>query len=231
MLECGRRSRRHSSRRSTSRRQRVSAPPAQDAAPGRLSPLLSQWGSSPWRLAQTSFSSQRRADRSPRNHRQPESRQGGRSSPPEAACARDFPNLESSRGATCPGRRGASQAGSRQIRFSGPEDGIGAPVVPIGGSRAASKIVIPRSSLEERDVSSLYAATGLFPVKNLLAELFRSYKRWISPFLPQACRFSPTCSEYARLAVLEHGPLHGSLRAAWRILRCQPFHPGGVDLP
>ncbi|HEY0552891.1 MAG TPA: membrane protein insertion efficiency factor YidD [Thermoanaerobaculia bacterium] len=65
----------------------------------------------------------------------------------------------------------------------------------------------------------------------LLVFLLGVYKRRISPLLPRSCRFTPTCSEYARLAILKHGPGHGSLLAAGRILRCQPFHPGGVDLP
>lgn len=58
-----------------------------------------------------------------------------------------------------------------------------------------------------------------------------AYKRWISPLLPRSCRFTPTCSEYARLAVIRHGALVGGARAAGRVLRCHPFHPGGVDLP
>lgn len=57
------------------------------------------------------------------------------------------------------------------------------------------------------------------------------YKSWISPLLPRACRFSPTCSEYARLAILERGLLRGSALAAGRLCRCHPFHPGGIDLP
>jgi putative membrane protein insertion efficiency factor len=57
------------------------------------------------------------------------------------------------------------------------------------------------------------------------------YKRWISPLLPQSCRFTPTCSEYARLAVIEYGPWRGAWKALGRIARCNPFHPGGVDLP
>ncbi|HYO12611.1 MAG TPA: membrane protein insertion efficiency factor YidD [Thermoanaerobaculia bacterium] len=57
------------------------------------------------------------------------------------------------------------------------------------------------------------------------------YKRRISPLLPRACRFSPTCSEYARLAYLKHGFWHGSALTAARLLRCNPFHPGGIDLP
>jgi uncharacterized protein len=61
--------------------------------------------------------------------------------------------------------------------------------------------------------------------------LLVAYKRWISPLLPRACRFAPTCSEYARLAVLEHGAWRGAALAAGRVARCHPFHPGGVDLP
>jgi putative membrane protein insertion efficiency factor len=57
------------------------------------------------------------------------------------------------------------------------------------------------------------------------------YKRWVSTILPRACRFAPTCSEYARLAVLKYGVLRGSGKAAARLLKCQPLHPGGIDLP
>jgi putative membrane protein insertion efficiency factor len=57
------------------------------------------------------------------------------------------------------------------------------------------------------------------------------YKRRISPLLPRACRFSPTCSEYARLSYLKYGFWRGSARTAARLLRCHPFHPGGIDLP
>lgn len=57
------------------------------------------------------------------------------------------------------------------------------------------------------------------------------YKRWISPVLPKACRFTPTCSEYARQAIVKYGFWRGGLKAAGRLLRCHPFHPGGVDLP
>lgn len=64
-----------------------------------------------------------------------------------------------------------------------------------------------------------------------VAALLRGYKRWISPALPRSCRYSPTCSEYARLAVLRHGFLRGCSLAVWRILRCQPFAAGGIDLP
>ncbi|HKH43354.1 MAG TPA: membrane protein insertion efficiency factor YidD [Thermoanaerobaculia bacterium] len=65
----------------------------------------------------------------------------------------------------------------------------------------------------------------------LLVVLLDVYKRRISPLLPPSCRFTPTCSEYARLALLKHGLLRGLALTAGRLLRCQPLHPGGVDLP
>ena len=57
------------------------------------------------------------------------------------------------------------------------------------------------------------------------------YQRVVSPLLPAVCRFAPTCSEYARQALLEHGLFRGLALAAWRLLRCQPFHRGGWDPP
>jgi len=56
-------------------------------------------------------------------------------------------------------------------------------------------------------------------MKRLLIALLVGYKRWLSPLLPPACRFSPTCSEYARLALLEQGLWRGSLSAAYRLMR------------
>lgn len=57
------------------------------------------------------------------------------------------------------------------------------------------------------------------------------YQRLVSPFLPQSCRFAPTCSEYARQALTGHGLLRGSALAVVRLLKCHPFHPGGWDPP
>jgi len=57
------------------------------------------------------------------------------------------------------------------------------------------------------------------------------YQRVVSPLMPRACRFEPTCSEYARLAVLEHGAARGGWLALRRVVRCHPFHPGGYDPP
>ena len=61
--------------------------------------------------------------------------------------------------------------------------------------------------------------------------LLDAYKRWLSPLLPRACRFTPTCSQYARMAIVKHGLVKGFVLAVWRILRCNPFHPGGIDYP
>ena len=58
-----------------------------------------------------------------------------------------------------------------------------------------------------------------------------AYRQFVSPLLPPACRFAPTCSQYARLALLEHGLARGGWLALRRILRCHPFHPGGYDPP
>ena len=49
------------------------------------------------------------------------------------------------------------------------------------------------------------------------------YQRFITPYTPPSCRFTPTCSEYARQALIKHGPVNGLLLAIWRILRCNPW--------
>jgi putative membrane protein insertion efficiency factor len=55
------------------------------------------------------------------------------------------------------------------------------------------------------------------------------YKAVVSPWLPPACRFTPTCSEYASEAIQEYGLLRGTGRALSRLLRCHPLHHGGFD--
>ncbi len=65
----------------------------------------------------------------------------------------------------------------------------------------------------------------------VLLALVKVYQAAIGPLLPPACRFYPSCSEYARQSLIKYGPLRGSWRSAKRLLKCHPFHPGGVDLP
>ncbi|MGQ0776622.1 MAG: membrane protein insertion efficiency factor YidD [Pseudonocardiales bacterium] len=57
----------------------------------------------------------------------------------------------------------------------------------------------------------------------------RFYRRWVSPALPPTCRFYPSCSAYAIEALTVHGVLRGSWLTVRRLLRCAPWHPGGVD--
>ena len=66
-------------------------------------------------------------------------------------------------------------------------------------------------------------------MKSLAIRFLRGYKRLISPLLPAACRYVPTCSDYAVEAVERFGMVRGGLMAAWRVLRCNPFVKGGVD--
>jgi putative membrane protein insertion efficiency factor len=63
----------------------------------------------------------------------------------------------------------------------------------------------------------------------VLIVLVRAYQRWISPMLAPSCRFYPSCSTYAVTAIARHGAARGSALALWRLLRCHPFNPGGVD--
>lgn len=66
-------------------------------------------------------------------------------------------------------------------------------------------------------------------MKQLLIRALRFYKAQISPALPAACRYTPTCSEYAMEAVERYGALRGSAMAIRRILSCNPFARGGYD--
>jgi putative membrane protein insertion efficiency factor len=66
-------------------------------------------------------------------------------------------------------------------------------------------------------------------IRRLALFVLRGYQRLVSPVLPPACRFHPTCSSYAVGAVERHGVVRGGWLAARRIARCHPFHPGGID--
>lgn len=65
---------------------------------------------------------------------------------------------------------------------------------------------------------------------SLLLCLLRAYKLTISPYLGQRCRFYPSCSDYAGLALRRHGVIKGSVLAGKRLCKCHPWHDGGVDL-
>ncbi|MFE1242499.1 MULTISPECIES: membrane protein insertion efficiency factor YidD [Fictibacillus] len=67
-------------------------------------------------------------------------------------------------------------------------------------------------------------------MKSLFIGIIRFYQRWISPMTPPSCRFYPTCSHYGIEAFRQHGAIKGLWLTVIRILKCHPFHPGGVDL-
>ncbi len=67
------------------------------------------------------------------------------------------------------------------------------------------------------------------PVKGAVLWLLRGYKRYISPLLPSACRFEPTCSVYVYQAIEKKGVLRGLFLGIKRLLRCHPFCAGGFD--
>ncbi|MDY0163419.1 membrane protein insertion efficiency factor YidD [Desulfobotulus sp.] len=66
-------------------------------------------------------------------------------------------------------------------------------------------------------------------IKRLILLLIRVYQLIVSPLLGPVCRFYPSCSAYAYEAVQRHGVVRGGFLAIKRILKCHPFHPGGVD--
>jgi uncharacterized protein len=66
-------------------------------------------------------------------------------------------------------------------------------------------------------------------IRTLAVKIVRLYKLVVSPWLPPACRFTPTCSEYAAEAIKQFGVFTGLVRALGRLLRCHPLHRGGFD--
>ena len=66
-------------------------------------------------------------------------------------------------------------------------------------------------------------------MKRLLIGAVRLYRKTLSPFIGQQCRFEPTCSHYGEEAIAKHGALRGTILTVWRILRCGPWSKGGYD--
>lgn len=66
-------------------------------------------------------------------------------------------------------------------------------------------------------------------MKRVLIALIRFYQKNISSKTPPCCRFTPTCSQYALVAIERFGAIRGTLMAIWRVLKCAPWHPGGYD--
>lgn len=89
----------------------------------------------------------------------------------------------------------------------------------------------PRGSFSPRPVRTVGLLMKLVSgsIGWLVLRLIAAYRRWVSPFLGPRCRFSPSCSEYAAEAITRFGPWRGGMLALRRLVRCQPFHPGGLD--
>ena len=66
-------------------------------------------------------------------------------------------------------------------------------------------------------------------LKKIFLRLIRFYQVGISPFIGPGCRFQPTCSQYAIIAINRYGVVKGTYLAVRRLLKCHPFHKGGYD--
>jgi len=68
-------------------------------------------------------------------------------------------------------------------------------------------------------------------MKGIFILFIKLYQRFLSPLFPHSCRYHPTCSNYAIMSIEKYGVLKGTLKAIWRILRCNPWSKGGIDYP
>lgn len=68
-------------------------------------------------------------------------------------------------------------------------------------------------------------------MRGLAIAPIRLYQRVVSPLIPRRCKYHPTCSEYAVGSIRQFGVMRGTVLAAWRLLRCNPWSHGGVDHP
>jgi putative membrane protein insertion efficiency factor len=87
------------------------------------------------------------------------------------------------------------------------------------------------TEVKEGEVAGFAGSSGTF-VRTVAILPIRLYQLLISPLVPaNTCRYHPSCSEYAALAIRKHGVVKGIALAAWRLLRCNPWSRGGVDYP
>lgn len=104
-------------------------------------------------------------------------------------------------------------------------DGSDEQLEPAGEPECCGELA--RSDLEAEDSALEGRARG--PGAWLGLRLVSFYQNAISPMLPPSCRYQPTCSEYARIAIQRYGLIKGGWLGLKRVLRCHPFHPGGHD--
>ena len=131
------------------------------------------------------------------------------------------------RGASEPGKATASALVSNETFFGlyGEAQRSGR-----GGASWRSPTELSRTRCGVREFSSLAQTQGwVEAMRRLIVLLLVLYKRFLSPLLPPACRFEPSCSVYMMGAVERFGALRGTVLGLRRLSRCHPFHPGGHD--
>ena len=169
--------------------------------------MLSRWSAAAREVRHPAFFVELAWDSSVGDHSDAQGGSGGTTQPGKETGPGDLSSMARAAEPFIHGHGGALEALGEELQFRG-----AAP----GSARAAEASDSPaRQDLLSRALLGLLAF----------------YKKWISPLLPRACRFEPTCSEYARLAIIKYGPLKGTMKAMGRVLRCHPFHPGGIDRP
>jgi len=186
-------------------RGQVSVSGESNSAAGRLQTMLRAWAATARNVLDSSCFGERAYRSTTRDYRHAE---GGRcrgAKSGQASPERNLPPMEQATTAATSRHGDPRQAFGRAGELWRTGDGSGASTGRSSSSQGAIRLAV--------------------------AALFSGYKRWISPLLPRACRFSPTCSEYARLAVLKYGVWRGGWRGLARVAKCQPFNRGGLDLP
>ncbi len=68
-------------------------------------------------------------------------------------------------------------------------------------------------------------------IKKIILKFLKFYQIFISPILGENCRFYPSCSHYSQLAINKYGVFRGTLKGIKRVLKCYPWHKGGIDYP
>ena len=124
--------------------------------------------------------------------------------------------------------------GARQGRGAQPHQTPPARGRPAGTGIIESRVVNRIQSPAQSTALPVHRTSGrgspsVYQVRKFLVLLLAGYKSLISPLLPSACRFYPTCSQYMREAIEVHGPARGIWLGLKRLGRCHPFHEGGVD--
>lgn len=99
---------------------------------------------------------------------------------------------------------------------------------------AISRHLVVRSdgeAAEKEESAAAAKATAEESVKGAMIAFIKAYKKELSPLMPPACRFFPTCSVYAVESIEKFGPVKGAVLTAWRLMRCNPLAGYGTDYP